>query len=148
MNGTCIHAKNEQLPFCPFIYLPHCIYLLPEWKRICHLKYFHRNYSTRLGIGQSIVVPHEVIAASGSDCLQLMVLKGATEVGTGGCQGIIEGVIRIIHLIYPDAALRHPSSKRALWATKGSPSIFGAICFHTSEKTGALQVSSSQRPCT
>ena len=37
------------------------------------LKYLHRYMRTRLSISQGVMVTHQVVAAGGGDCLQLMI---------------------------------------------------------------------------
>ena len=54
-----------------------------------------------LGVGQGMVVAGEVISAGGGHSLELVIGKSMAEVPAGCGEGIIEDIVRIIHLIYP-----------------------------------------------
>ena len=43
------------------------------------LQYLHRYHRTGLGIGQRMVVLKKIVPAGGSDCLELMVGQGTSE---------------------------------------------------------------------
>lgn len=45
------------------------------------------------------MVVEEVVAAGGGDGLELVVGEGAAEVAAGGCEGVVEGVIGVVHLV-------------------------------------------------
>ena len=51
------------------------------------------------------MVVHEVIPAGGGDGLELMVGEPATEVAAGSREGVVELIVGIVHLIYPEHCL-------------------------------------------
>ena len=75
-------------------------------KRI--LQQLHRYHSTGLGIRKGVMVVHEVISAGCGDGLQLMVGEPAAEMLPGSCEGVVELVVGIVHLIYPEDSLEAP----------------------------------------
>ena len=52
------------------------------------------------------MVKLQIVAAGGGDGLQLMVFKDMTETAARGGQGIVEAVVRIVHLIDPEDGLQ------------------------------------------
>ena len=54
------------------------------------------------------MVVHEVIAAGGSDGLELMVRKTAAEVASGSREGVVELIVGIVHLIDTEHGLEAP----------------------------------------
>ena len=61
---------------------------------------------TRLGICQGVVVMFEIIAAGGSDGLELVVGQGTAEPAPGSGQRVVKHIVRIIHLIDPENSLQ------------------------------------------
>ena len=54
------------------------------------------------------MVVHEVISAGCGDGLELMVRKPAAEVTSGSREGVVELIVGIVHLIYPEGSLETP----------------------------------------
>lgn len=55
---------------------------------------------TRLGVRQCVEMVAKVIAADGSNCLELIIRQLAIEMPSRGGKGIEELVIRVIHLVH------------------------------------------------
>ena len=55
-----------------------------------------------LGIRKSVMMVHEVIAAGSGDGLELVVREPASEVLTGHSKGVVELIVGVVHLIYPE----------------------------------------------
>ena len=58
-----------------------------------------------LGIRKGVMVIHEVIAARSGDGLELMVGEPAAEMLPGSCEGVVELVVGIVHLIDTEHSL-------------------------------------------
>ena len=69
------------------------------------LQQLHRYHSAGLCIRKGVMVVHELISAGCCDGLQLMVRKPAAEVTAGSRQGVVELIVRVVHLIYPEDSL-------------------------------------------
>ena len=63
------------------------------------LQQLHRYHGAGLGVSEGVMVVHEVIAAGCGDGLELMVGEPATEVAAGSCEGVVELIVRIVHLV-------------------------------------------------
>lgn len=72
------------------------------------LQQLHRYHSAGLCIRKGVMVVHEVISAGCGDGLQLMVEEPAAEMLPGSCEGVVELVVGIVHLIYPEDSLEAP----------------------------------------
>jgi len=79
----------------------------------------HCYVGTGLGVCQGVVVIGEVKAASGGNCVELMVGESILEMAAGCGQGVIENVVRIVHLIDPVDCLEATSVKRRIVGNKG-----------------------------
>ena len=62
------------------------------------LEQLQGDVSTRLGIGQGMVMVEQVVAAVGSDGVQLVV-RQLFEQALGGHTGAIKNIVRVIHLV-------------------------------------------------
>ena len=51
------------------------------------------------------MVVQELIAAGCGDGLELMVRKPAAKVSSGSREGVVELIVGIVHLIYPEGSL-------------------------------------------
>lgn len=79
------------------------------------------------------MVPFQLIATTSSYGMKLVI--GQSFDNTPRClQCAVEIIIRIIHAVSAETAFKQLSSKALLCATKGKPSIRGAISLHTSGK--------------
>ena len=63
------------------------------------LQQLHRYYGAGLCIRKGVMVVHEIISAGCGDGLELMVREPATEVAAGSREGVVELIVRIVHLI-------------------------------------------------
>ena len=72
------------------------------------LQQLHRYHSAGLCIRKGVMVVHEVISAGCGDGLQLMVGEPAAEMLPGSCEGVVELVVGIVHLIDPEDSLEAP----------------------------------------
>ena len=63
------------------------------------LQQLHRYHSAGLGIRKGMMVVHEVISAGCRDGLEPMVGEPAAEVTSGSCEGVVELIVGIVHLI-------------------------------------------------
>lgn len=75
-------------------------------RNLIDLQQLNRYRSACLGIRKGVMVVQEVIAAGGGDGLELMVGKTAAEMLSGCCQGIVEFIVGIVHLIDPEYGLQ------------------------------------------
>ena len=55
-----------------------------------------------LGIGESMMMPGEVVAASGCNGLQLMVGEAVAEAQAGCLQSVMEDIVQIAHPAHPE----------------------------------------------
>lgn len=60
---------------------------------------------TRFGICQGVVMSRQVIPAGGCYSLELMVGQAAAVNAARHSQGVVELVVRIVHLIHPEDLL-------------------------------------------
>lgn len=67
----------------------------------CPSKELHSDMSTGLSISQSMMMARQVVPAGCCRCLKLVVGKSAAEMPAGCGQGIVEDIVKIIHLINP-----------------------------------------------
>ena len=75
----------------------------------CHiLQQLHRYHGAGLCISKGVMVVHKVISAGCCDGLELMVRKTAAEKPSGSCEGIVELIVGIVHLIHPEDSLETP----------------------------------------
>ena len=88
----------------------------------------------------------QVVAATLGDDVEVVMTARPYLTRTDECA--VERIVGIVHLIHAEYRSKAVLVNALLWATRGSPSIFGSICFHTSGKTGASAVSSRQSPLT
>ena len=88
----------------------------------------------------------EVVTAIGGYGLELMVGEERTQLSSGGTAGAVEFIAGIFHLIHLEYGLQAAFVEGALWATRGRPSILGAISAQTFGKTSAFIVSSRVNP--
>ena len=72
------------------------------------LQQLHRYHSAGLCISKGVMVVHEVISAGCCDGLELMVREPAAEVTSGSREGVVELIVGIVHLIYPEDSLEAP----------------------------------------
>lgn len=70
------------------------------------LQQFQCDGGAGFGIGQGVMMVHEVIAAGGCHCLQLVVWETMPEVPAGGGEGVLEFVVGVVHLIYAERGLQ------------------------------------------
>ena len=73
--------------------------------RLHLLKNFQGDAGTGLGIGQRVVMPLQIEAASRGDGLELVVFEGPAETVPRRSQRIVKEIIGIIHLIDPENGL-------------------------------------------
>ena len=69
------------------------------------LQQLHCYRCTCLCIGEGVMMVHEVIPAGSGYGLELMVRKPAAEVASGSRQGVVELIVRVVHLIDPEHSL-------------------------------------------
>ena len=65
----------------------------------------HRYHSAGLCVSKGVMVVHEVISAGCGDGLELMVGEPAAEMLPGSCEGVVELVVGIVHLIDTEHSL-------------------------------------------
>ena len=74
---------------------------------------------TCLGIGEGMVVIGQVIAAGSCDRLQLVIRQTAAVMLAGCGQGIIELIVRVIHLIYSENFFQASFIELAIMGNEG-----------------------------
>lgn len=101
-----------------------------------------------LSIGQGMMVIGQVITAGCGNRLQLMVRQTAAEMITGGRKGIMELILRIIHLIHPENLSQTSFIEPAVVCHERKALNLRSYLLPDIRKTGASSVSSSVSPWT
>ncbi len=76
----------------------------------------YRYRGTSLSVGEGVVVTGEVVAAGSGKGLELMVRDGISEMLSGSSQGVIELIVRVIHLVYLKHIFQTPPRRTGYYA--------------------------------
>ena len=85
------------------------------------LQEFVGDVCAGFGVGECVVVAGETVAAGGGHRLEAVVRKSPAETPSGCGEGVVEQVVRIIHLVNPENGLEAAFIEAAVVRDKGKP---------------------------